>query len=301
MPPAHPAVHTLSAGFAWCTPLQVLCLLLQSVTEDPTAYLEAVKRRVQDKEGVPVRHQRLVFAVPAASDPSASQLPPVKAAAEELLAELSSWQVCQDCGCKCDMRAACKHIDQCELLSTRVQVSSLCLPLRTSAACAQAILYQDGRAIGRLVTPQVLKTSSYQLPSTSLSAKVGVPVELISIKFDRWQPSSQKQNPVSLAPSLSIACDTPFLSSSYRLQVFGHGAEGSFAFPQQYEFSGQTVRAALNYHSQRNNYIKHQQLRHSLLSAGRRGSNSSRDSECSEAAAEDEEITVELGESSFLS
>lgn len=66
---------------------------MQSLTEDPSLYLQALKRRLQEKEGIPVQYQRLIFAAPGAADLSAGQLTSSRAGAEDLLVELSSWQV----------------------------------------------------------------------------------------------------------------------------------------------------------------------------------------------------------------
>ncbi|KAK9814934.1 hypothetical protein WJX73_002476 [Symbiochloris irregularis] len=65
------------------------------VVVEPAEYFAALKKRIFEKEGVPVENQRLLFAVPAAAEsPRASQSPAAQATAEDLLSgDLSHWQV----------------------------------------------------------------------------------------------------------------------------------------------------------------------------------------------------------------
>ncbi len=67
---------------------------LQVLVEHPEEYLQHIKQRLHEKQGIPVEQQRLVFSGREAEPleeprtPSSQQL-----AAEDILASLSEWQV----------------------------------------------------------------------------------------------------------------------------------------------------------------------------------------------------------------
>ena len=72
---------------------------MQVLVEHPEEYLQHIKQRLHEKQGIPVEQQRLVFSGADAQPleerkgPSSQQL-----AAEEILASLSEWQVCAGLG-----------------------------------------------------------------------------------------------------------------------------------------------------------------------------------------------------------
>ena len=160
----------------------------------------------------------------------------------------------------------------------------------------QAIIFQNGKAIGRLLSPQLSSTEIQeegwtQVPQGSDSVRTGVVVEIISIEYDRWQPAWLVNK--SLSKPLYLPVDSTFAASTYRLQVsrpalgwralevrFNSALQGDlrllqvvgrsggrpFVVPFAYTFSGKQVSVALSLEVQRAEYIR----RHQVLRGGNR-------------------------------
>ncbi|GLI71568.1 hypothetical protein VaNZ11_016824 [Volvox africanus] len=123
-------------------------------------------------------------------------------------------------------------------------------PLFAELQATQVIIFQDTRALGRLVNPRVLVDSPREL----------APVSLVSLIYDYWQPASvdRKQEPVQ---HLRIPLDSRYCNTSVfciRAIVTGWPG-GAVALPGRHEWSGSKTAAAVSQHKQRLNYIRTQQ------------------------------------------
>ncbi|GFR49227.1 hypothetical protein Agub_g11226 [Astrephomene gubernaculifera] len=126
-------------------------------------------------------------------------------------------------------------------------------PLSAALQAVQAVIFQDSRALGRLVKPRVIVDSPEELS----------PVALVSLVYDYWQPTSSDRK---LGPQqhLRIPLDARYRSTS----VFSVSAilvgrpGGTLALPGQHEWSGSKTAAAVNQHQQRIKYIQESQRRY---------------------------------------
>lgn len=82
----------------------------------------------------------------------------------------------------------------------------------------QAIVYQNERAVGRLISPKV---SVAELSSKGLtpsdSEERGVAFEIISIEYNQWQPAWLRNK--DQLKQLYLPVDQAFQASSFRIQV----------------------------------------------------------------------------------
>jgi hypothetical protein len=130
------------------------------------------------------------------------------------------------------------------------------------AAVGQAIIFQDGRAIGRSVNVRLF---SCQTPDASLfSSPESLAVESFAVQLDAWLPSWRARTEGS--SPLYIAVDEAFKGSTFRIQLIGRTREGkNFALPFAYQFTGAFVCSRLDYFTQ---YVRrHQESRRELLEA----------------------------------
>ncbi|GLC50718.1 hypothetical protein PLESTB_000411800 [Pleodorina starrii] len=121
-------------------------------------------------------------------------------------------------------------------------------PVLAELQTTQAIIFQDSRALGRLVKPRVLVDSPGEL----------APGSLVSLIFDYWQPApvDRKHGPVQ---HLRIPLDSRYCSTSlFSLNAILTGPGGPVALPS-HEWSGSKSAAAVNQHQQRLDYIRTQQ------------------------------------------
>lgn len=136
------------------------------------------------------------------------------------------------------------------------------------AAYVQSVIYQDSRALGRLVRPRVVLDSHSECPSTLRA----------SLIYDYWQPSID----CKLAPEqhLRIPLDAAYrTTSAFFLSTFltrTGGQGGVIALPGRQEWSGSRTAAAVSQEVQRQQYFaqarraweesegKHSQSRHPL-------------------------------------
>jgi hypothetical protein len=72
--------------------LNALWNLLQLLVEDPEAFVQRLKQRLAQKEGIPESQQRLIFSVPNFEEGEPSVAASEKAA-EEFVGDLQTWQV----------------------------------------------------------------------------------------------------------------------------------------------------------------------------------------------------------------
>lgn len=122
----------------------------------------------------------------------------------------------------------------------------------------QAIIFQDGKAIGRSLT---LRLYSCEAIDADLCKK-GLGVESFSLQLDSWLPSWKAKSDDS--SPLYIAVDERFKASRFHIQLIGRTREGkSFALPFTYHFDGAHAYSRLEYFD---SYVKrHQQSRQDLL------------------------------------
>lgn len=118
----------------------------------------------------------------------------------------------------------------------------------------QAIIFQNGRAIGRSVN---LKLYSCKLPESSLyKSEESLAVECFALQLDAWHPSWKARTQDS--SPLYIAVDEDFKRSSFHVQLIGRTSRGTnFALPFAYKFEGSAVCSRLDYYDQ--HVKRHQQ------------------------------------------
>ncbi len=119
-------------------------------------------------------------------------------------------------------------------------------------SCMQAILYQEGSALGRLVQPAVA-SSVCAAPEAHSTADL-----LAEVQYHLWQPASQKGTPPQ---PFRILLDQKFKDSAYKLKVFGRARGSLFPVPLHCDFSGQRTSAAVSFQQQQQQYIQSQQQR----------------------------------------
>lgn len=78
----------------------------QVLVEDPTEHLRVIKEALQEKEGIPVEQQRLVFGTEAQQLETFRESTKQQPAAEDLLSSLNHWQVVQS-HCPCTAECPC--------------------------------------------------------------------------------------------------------------------------------------------------------------------------------------------------
>lgn len=118
----------------------------------------------------------------------------------------------------------------------------------------QAIIFQNGRAIGRSVN---LKLYSCTLPESSLyKSEESLAIECFALQLDAWHPSWKARTEDS--SPLYIAVDEDFKKSSFHVQLIGRTSRGTnFALPFAYKFEGSAVCSRLEYYDQ--HVKRHQQ------------------------------------------
>ena len=118
----------------------------------------------------------------------------------------------------------------------------------------QAIIFQNGRAIGRSVN---LKLYSCTLPESSLyKSEKSLAIECFALQLDAWHPSWKARTEDS--SPLYIAVDEDFKKSSFHVQLIGRTSRGTnFALPFAYKFEGSAVCSRLDYYDQ--HVKRHQQ------------------------------------------
>ena len=124
--------------------------------------------------------------------------------------------------------------------------------------CEQAIIFQDGRAIGRSGRVQLFSCPS---ADASLCASAdSLAVESFAVQLDAWLPSWKTKSEGS--SPLYIAVDEAFKASTFRVQLIGRTRQGkTFALPFAYQFTGACVCSRLDYFDQ---YVRrHQENRRS--------------------------------------
>ena len=132
------------------------------------------------------------------------------------------------------------------------------LPLSYLLCVRQAIIFQDGRAIGRSGKVRLFSCPTAEA-SLSISAD-SLAVESFAVQLDAWLPS-WKTAAEDSSP-LYIAVDEAFTSSTFRVQLIGRTRQGkNFALPFAYQFTGAFVCSRLDYFDQ---YVRrHQENRRS--------------------------------------
>ncbi|GMH45315.1 hypothetical protein BSKO_13272 [Bryopsis sp. KO-2023] len=131
----------------------------------------------------------------------------------------------------------------------------------------QAIVYENGKAIGRLVQPKLQTTDQYASEAADWNA-CGLKVQEYHFVFDRWRPVDRKKSQTlgKKAPRASVANETKplsiavgprFQSSEYTVQLFGSLQGGRlFALPFQYRIPGQETGICVSVYEQRAQYIR---------------------------------------------
>ena len=122
----------------------------------------------------------------------------------------------------------------------------------------QAIIFQDGKVIGRSLT---LRLYSCEAVDKDLCSQ-GLGVESFALQLDSWLPSWKPKSDDS--SPLYIAVDERFQASRFHIQLLGRTSEGkNFALPFAYHFDGAHAQSRLEYFD---NYVRrHQQSRQELL------------------------------------
>eukprot|EP00798_Chlamydomonas_sp_ICE-L_P015679 gene15679-21784_t len=120
----------------------------------------------------------------------------------------------------------------------------------------QVIVYQDSKAVGRLVKPRI-DVSSVCEPG---SAGFVEGIQHLNLVYDHWQPVIVAEKKLSPEHQLlRIPLDAGFQKAKFSLQIIGNSSEGpAFAVPSDFSFSGSEATAALGQHLQRLEYIKQQ-------------------------------------------
>ncbi|PNH00818.1 hypothetical protein TSOC_013337 [Tetrabaena socialis] len=148
-------------------------------------------------------------------------------------------------------------------------------PLIAQLCSAQAVVYQDRSAVGRLVRPRLDVE-----PSGPHGAK------LVSLVFDFWQPvdaSARKLGPEVI--HLRIPVDEAYRASAYSLAIFAPAWAFQLGQPT---FSGRETAAAVSQHQQRLAYIRQAQRKFEAVAR--------RDSpDRHPPARSDAEFTIETG------
>lgn len=73
----------------------------QVLVEHPEEHLRVIKEALQEKEGIPVEQQRLIFGTEADQSTDLKESTKQQPAAEEILSSLNQWQVC--------LKSVCMH------------------------------------------------------------------------------------------------------------------------------------------------------------------------------------------------
>ena len=120
----------------------------------------------------------------------------------------------------------------------------------------QAILYQDGKALGRLVQPRIATDICSAADAEDEAAFKAT--LLAELQYHLWQPAADKDIPPR---ALQILLDAHFKESSYSIKVFGQARGALFPVPLPYHLSGQRTTAAVSFAYQQQQYIRRQQLR----------------------------------------
>ena len=190
------------------------------------------------KQDLHSQRQRLFFQVP--SNPELGEEDTVNQTQElleDLTAGLKDWQVRKCASSIVSLASSSRLIEE---------------PLKHCMPPMQAILYQGGKALGRLVQPTVA-SSVCSIPEPDSRANL-----LAKLQYHLWQPASQKGTPPQ---TFHILLDQQFRESSYKLKVFGQARGSLFPVPLPYDILGQRTAAAVSFQYQQQQYIRSQQLR----------------------------------------
>jgi hypothetical protein len=87
--------------------------------EHPEEHLALIKEALQEKEGIPVDQQRLIFGTEAEHVLDQEETTKQQPAAEEILSSLSQWQVC--------LKSLCMHFRVLNLKPRRALLTVLLL------------------------------------------------------------------------------------------------------------------------------------------------------------------------------
>lgn len=118
----------------------------------------------------------------------------------------------------------------------------------------QGIVFRDGKALGRVVSPRV---DVADFPSDlDLSGCSRVPVCLVTLVFDFWQPVGTGVQQLSLR----------LQDSDYRVQILGKRDGSNFALPFAYAFSGREAAGAVGLQLQKLEYIRGQREKYAEAS-----------------------------------
>ncbi|KAK9848493.1 hypothetical protein WJX84_003196 [Apatococcus fuscideae] len=139
---------------------------------------------------------------------------------------------------------------------TATQTQELLDDLRAGLTEWQAILYQDGKALGRLVQPRIATDICSAADAEDEAAFKAT--LLAELQYHLWQPAAEKDIPPR---ALQILLDAHFKESSYSIKVFGQARGALFPVPLPYHLSGQRTTAAVSFAYQQQQYIRRQQLR----------------------------------------
>ena len=119
----------------------------------------------------------------------------------------------------------------------------------------QAILFKEGKALGRLVRPRIA-TDACSEADLEDGASPGSTL-LVELHYHLWEPATDKGNP----QPLQILVDHQFKQATYSIKVFGQARGSFFPVPQPYLISGLQTAAAVSFAYQQQQYIRAQQLR----------------------------------------
>ncbi|KAK9831111.1 hypothetical protein WJX74_003657 [Apatococcus lobatus] len=138
---------------------------------------------------------------------------------------------------------------------TATQTQELIEDLSRGLQDRQAILFKEGKALGRLVHPKIATNTCSEadfegkaLPGATL---------LVELHYHLWEPATDRGSP----RPLQIPADYQFKQAKYSIKVFGQARGSLFPVPEPYLISGSQTAAAVSFAYQQQQYIRAQQLR----------------------------------------
>ena len=119
------------------------------------------------------------------------------------------------------------------------------------------IVFQNDKAVGRLVSPRVEVSALGGAGSEDL-------LDLLTLVYDFWQPVLPSERKLaSQQQQLHVLVDSKYKAAHFRLQVLGKAGGSVFALPFEFTFSGSDTAASISQHLQRIEYIRAQHNRFS--------------------------------------
>eukprot|EP00210_Caulerpa_lentillifera_P008465 g8075.t1 len=103
----------------------------------------------------------------------------------------------------------------------------------------EAIVYANGKAVGRLVRPLLEATSTSKL------------LQSFQFTFQNFHPAKQSR----ASGAINFTVDSEFRQTQFQIQLFGSFGNSNFALPFKYQFPGREAAASLSIHLQRLQYI----------------------------------------------